>query len=239
MNTLSIQHLSCGYKEQVILRDISLNVEAGKTCVIMGPSGIGKSTLLLTILGILPPIQGTILLSQTQLNPLCIEQRHIGYLPQDYGLFPHLSVLDNIAFGLKIKGICIQQQHQIALDLMHKMDLRGLESRKPSQLSGGQRQRVGLARALAIQPQLLLLDEPLSNIDPITKSEVGRSLKNLFKSFQIPILLVTHNHEDVHLFADFVVVLNEGKIEQTGSLQELLDHPKTDFVRKILKPFSS
>lgn len=237
MNTLKIINLSSGYKNKTILHKLSLEAKAKETLVLMGPSGSGKTTLLLTILGILKPTEGQILLNDNDFTKFSIENRNIGYLPQDYGLFPHMNVIDNVSFGLRVRKIPTKEREEKAKEVLRLVNLEKFEKYKINELSGGQRQRVGLARALAIDPSLLLLDEPLSNIDQVTKYEVAKELKELFKKLEVPIILVTHNHEDAIFLADKIAIQIDGKIEQFGTLNEVLNNPKTDFIKRLLRPF--
>lgn len=239
MTQLSLQHIEAGYGDKVIVKDLSLDIPPKEAMVIMGPSGSGKSTLFMTILGIITPRKGRILLNDRDLTLLPIESRNIGYLPQakNYGLFPHLSVLDNVAYGLRVRGIERQKREEQARKMLELVDLRDMEGRGVEELSGGQSQRIGLARALAIEPQLLLLDEPLSNVDQVTKFEVASALKKLFARIDIPVLLVTHGHEDAIFLAKRLAIMVDGKIEQVGPAEEVIRSPKTDLVRRLLRPF--
>ena len=167
-----------------------------------------------------------------------MEMRNIGYLPQDYGLFTHLNVLENIAFGLRVRGVPKEEREEIAKKMLALVNLRNYEKRRIRELSGGEKQRVGLARALAVSPALLLLDEPLSNIDQVTKREVAEQLKELFKKLAIPIILVTHSSEDAHFLAEKLAVMVEGTIEQIGPVHEIMTHPKNEFIKKLLNPFA-
>ena len=238
MTELQIENLSSGYRGKSIIKKLSLEVPPLETMVMMGPSGSGKTTLLLTILGIIAPFEGKVFLNDKDISSLPIEDRNIGYLPQDYGLFPHMNVQENVAFGLKVRGVPRDIREKKAPKMLKLVNLSGFEKRKINELSGGERQRVGLARALAIDPSLLLLDEPLSNIDQVTKYEVANQLKQLFQKLKIPIILVTHNHEDAIFLADKLVILINGEIEQTGTLNEVLEHPKSEFIKRLLRPFS-
>lgn len=238
MTGLSIQNLRTGYDEKTIIENLSLEVREKETLILMGTSGSGKTTLLLTILGILKPKSGKILLKDKNITGLQIENRNIGYLPQDYGLFPHLTVFENIAYGLKVRGVSQEEQKTKVKEMLTLVGLKGLGNRKIQELSGGQRQRVGLARALAINPNLLLLDEPLSNIDQVTKGDVARQLKNLFSKLEIPIILVTHNHEDALFLSQKLAIMIDGKIEQVGNVKEIMKSPKTEFIKKLLMPFA-
>lgn len=239
MEGLSVQDLMAGYNGKAIINGASLDVRPDETMVLMGASGSGKSTFLMTILGILKPKKGTIILNDTDITNLPIEQRNIGFLPQDYGLFPHLDVIGNITYGLKVRGILKEEQEDVAGKMIGMMNLAGFEHRKINELSGGQRQRVALARALAIEPDLLLLDEPLANIDQITKYDIAVQLKELFHRLKIPIILVTHNREDAIFLAERLAVMVDGKIEQTGSVDEVIKHPKNDTVKRLLSPLGS
>lgn len=239
MRTLSIQNLITDYGQKTVIDNLSLEIKEKETLVLMGISGSGKTTLLLTILGIIQPKKGRIVLNDKVINDTPIEERNIGYLPQDYGLFPHLNVFDNVAYGLKVRGASKTEQGQGVKEMLALVELEGFEKRKIKEMSGGQRQRVGLARALAIKPDLLLLDEPLSNIDQITKLEVATHLKNLFAKLDIPIILVTHNHEDALFLAENLAIMNEGKIEQIGSVKEIMNNPKTPFIKRLLTPFNA
>lgn len=239
MHKLSLQHIEAGYGDKVIIKDLSLDVEAEEATIIMGPSGAGKTTLFQTILGLIAPRKGKILLNDRDLALLPIESRNIGYLPQakNYGLFPHLSVLDNVAYGLRVRGVDRKKREDRAGKMLDMVELHGLEKRPVEELSGGQSQRIGLARALAIEPQLLLLDEPLSNVDQVTKFEVASELKKLFARIDIPVLLVTHNHEDALFLATRLAVMVDGKIEQVGPVKTVMQSPKTDLIKRLLRPF--
>jgi len=237
MKGLFINKLTSGYDNTVIVKDLSLNVKPKETLVLMGPSGSGKTTLLLTILGILNPKEGDIFLNEKDISKIPIEGRNIGYLPQDYGLFPHLNVIENVAYGLRVRGVQKDEIKKICEEMLYMVELNGFENKKIQELSGGQRQRVGLARALAINPDLLLLDEPLSNIDQITKLEVATHLKKLFSKLNIPIILVTHNNEDALFLAEKLAILIDGRIEQIGKLKKILTYPKTPLIKRLLRPF--
>lgn len=239
MNKLSLQHVQAGYGDKLIVNDLTLDVGSKEAMVIMGPSGAGKTTLFQTILGLVTPRTGKIVLNDQDLVPLPIERRNIGYLPQakNYGLFPHLSVLDNVAYGLRVRGMNRKERGDRARKMLDMVELHGLENSSVGELSGGQSQRVGLARALAIEPQLLLLDEPLSNVDQVTKFDVASELKKLFARIDIPVVLVTHAHEDALFLAERLAVMVDGKIEQVGPVKEVMQSPKTDLIRRLLRPF--
>lgn len=235
--SLIIEHLTTNYGDKTVLKDISLVCPSSAVTVLMGTSGSGKTTLLRSILGIHNPKEGNILLNNKNIINLPIESRNIGYLPQDYALFPHLTVEENVEYGLKIRGVNKVVRAQKTKEMLSLVDLSHLEKRKIKQLSGGQKQRVGLARALAINPELLLLDEPLSNIDQVTKFEVAKQLKSLFQTIKIPVIFVTHSYEDAIFLADKLVILIDGEIAQEGTWQEITKNPANEYINKILKPF--
>lgn len=238
MRGLHIIDLESGYDKNQVIRNISVSVKPREILVLMGPSGSGKSTLLLTILGILTPERGKILLNDLEITHLPIEARNIGYLPQDYGLFPHLNVTENVTYGLCVRGVSKKEREKVAGEVLTLVELQGFEKKRIQKLSGGQKQRVGLARALAIKPNLLLLDEPLSNIDQVTKSDIAKDLKKLFYKLDIPIILVTHNYEDAFLLSQDLAILIAGKIEQMGNRDEIIQNPKIPFIKKLLVPFA-
>jgi ABC-type sugar transport system ATPase subunit len=217
-----------------VLDKVELLVEQGELMVIMGPSGCGKTTLLLVILGALRPDEGQIWIGDREITNLRVEERNIGYVPQDFGLFPHLSVYENIAFGLKIRGYSKLEIDSKVRNLLRIVNLDGLETRKPKELSGGQRQRVALARALAINPSLLLLDEPLSNIDEATKSDVIEKLKDLQKEVGITTICVTHNPEDAFKLGNRIAIMYLGRIIQCGKPEEILKEPKNEVVKRLV-----
>lgn len=238
MNGLQVDNITSGYNQKPIIQNCSFYVRPRETLVLMGPSGSGKSTLLLTILGAISPFSGRILLDNKEISKCAMEQRNIGYLPQEYGLFPHLNVEENVSFGLRVRNRPKAEQKALSEEMLCLVQLAGFGKRKLTELSGGEKQRVGLARALAIRPKLLLLDEPLSNIDQVTKKEVAVGLKELFKKLDIPIILVTHTTEDASFLAEKLAILINGSLEQIGSLNEVREHPKNNLVQRLIHPFA-
>lgn len=237
MEGLTVGHITSGYGNNTsVVHDVSLAVKQNETLMLMGPSGSGKSTLILTILGIIKPTTGSIFVGDKEITHLPIEERSIGYMPQDYGLFPHLNVWGNVGYGLTVRGFPKEHIEKTVKEMLALVELTDVSQKHVHQLSGGQRQRVGLARALAIKPNLLLLDEPLSSIDQVTKADVAHELKGLFDKLEIPIIIVTHNHEDAYLLSENLAVMVDGKIEQVGMYKDILQHPKTEFIQKLLKP---
>ena len=233
---LSIKNLTCQYDDQTVLESLSLEVEQGQIVCLLGASGCGKTTLLKAIAGLLPLSSG-----QMSLNCLTIddgenwlppEQRNIGMIFQDYALFPHLTVAENIAFGLKNETA--QQKLIKVEEMLGLVHLKGYGDRYPHQLSGGQQQRVAIARSLAYKPDLLLLDEPFSNIDTQVRHELIREIRKIFKEQGVTAIFVTHSREEAFAFADKMAVMNHGVIEQYGTASELYYQPSSKFVADFL-----
>jgi ABC-type Fe3+/spermidine/putrescine transport system ATPase subunit len=234
MKELRVEKVTKSYGSLRALDGVSLTVEASELVVIMGPSGSGKTTLLLTVLGVLRADEGHVYLGGDPIDDLPIEERRIGYLPQDFGLFPHLSVRDNVAFGLRVaeypKGVVAKRVQEV----LSLVELEGFETRMPSQLSGGEKQRVALARALAINPSLLLLDEPLSNVDEATKAEVRMRLKKIIAETRVTTVCVIHDARDAFDLGDRIAVMHAGKIIQLAKPPDLVKSPSSDLVRSLI-----
>lgn len=237
MEGLILQAISSGYGDDIVIKDLFLSIGQQETVVLMGMSGAGKTTLLKTILGILLPKKGKILLQGKDITNIPIEQRNIGYLSHDYGLFPHLTVAENIAYGLRVRDVAQEDQRAMVKKMLDLMQMVEFAQKSVNDLSAGQRQRVGLARALAIKPALLLLDEPLTNIDQITKLEVAQELKKLFGSLGIPVIIVTHQYEDARFLGKRIAIMMNGSIKQSGTYDEIVQNPQSPEVKKLLVPF--
>lgn len=234
MKSLFIRGVVKRFGNVKVLDGVDLFAKPGELMVIMGPSGCGKTTLLLVILGALRPEEGAVLIGNQDVTNVPIEERNIGYVPQDFGLFPHLNVYENIAFGLRVRGYPKSEIDRKVKELLELVNLNGLERRRPMELSGGQKQRVALARALAINPSLLLLDEPLSNIDAITKAEIISNLKSLQRKIGITTICVTHDPEDAFKLGDRIAIMYSGKIVQCGKPNEIMEKPQNEIVKKII-----
>lgn len=239
MEGLFLQNISAGYENKIIIKDLNVQVRSREILVIMGTSGAGKTTILKTILGIITPQNGKIILKDKDITRVPIEERNIGYLAQFYALFPHMNVAQNISYGLMIRQKSKDEQKETVGKLLNAIELSEFGDRYPQELSGGQQQRVALARAIAANPSLILLDEPLSNIDQITKFEVATFIKKMFSSLEIPMIIVTNQWEDAKFFGDNIAVLIEGTIAQIGTYNELVKNPKNPLVQKLLSPYAN
>jgi len=213
--------------------EISLEIPRGSFFSLVGPSGCGKTTLLRLIAGFERPTVGEVWLSGGRIDHLPPYQRNVNTVFQSYALFPHLTVAGNVAFGLR--GEDAETRVGRALE---QLQLNGKESRRPDQLSGGERQRVALARALVMEPELLLLDEPLSALDPLLRKQVRAELRDLQKRVGITFLFVTHDQEEALALADTIAVMDKGRVEQVGSPREVYCRPRTRFVANFLGPMN-
>lgn len=215
-------------------RDVSLSVQAGETLALLGPSGCGKSTVLRLIAGLEKPDSGRVEIAGRDVTNLPPEARHIGLVFQDYALFPHLNVLGNVGYGPRVRGEARAQAEAKARQALELVGLGDLERRLPAQLSGGQQQRVALARALATGSPLLLLDEPLSNLDERLRADLRGDLSELFKKVSAGVLIVTHDQREALALADRVAVMRSGVIVQQGAAHAVFERPATAWVAAFL-----
>lgn len=222
------------YGSTTAVHAISLKIPAGSYCCFLGPSGCGKTSTLRMIAGHEAVSSGDILLANTIVNDLPPAQRGTAMMFQSYALFPHLDLVDNVAFSLKMKGIEKSVRRTEAFDMLKRMQLEPYASRRPAQLSGGQQQRVALARALITRPQALLLDEPLSALDPFLKIKMRAELKNLQSSLGMTFVHVTHSQEEAMALADLIVIMNDGRIEQAATPRVVFESPATAFVAQFM-----
>ncbi|MET1124491.1 MAG: ATP-binding cassette domain-containing protein [Archaeoglobaceae archaeon] len=216
------------------MRDVSFEVGKGEYLVILGPSGAGKTTLLETIAGIREPDAGRVLLDGEDITLLPPERRKIAYIPQNYALFPHLSVLDNIAYGLRIRGLPRSEIERRVLELADVLGITHLLNRKPKTLSGGEQQRVAIARAVAVQPKVLLLDEPLSNVDLRMRAKLIDEIRRWRKELELTALHVTHSLEEAFSLADRVGVMLNGRLAELGCPEDVFRSPKSEEVARFL-----
>jgi sulfate transport system ATP-binding protein len=216
------------------LDHVNLEVPMGDLVALLGPSGSGKTTLLRVIAGIEFPDEGSVAYQGVEVTSRSVRERNVGFVFQHYALFRHMTVFENIAFALRVRRRPDTEVRQRVRELVHLIRLEGLEQRYPAQLSGGQRQRVALARALAAQPRVLLLDEPFGALDAKVRQELRQWLRRLHDEIHVTTLFVTHDQEEAFEVADKVVILREGRIEQSGTPRELFEHPANAFVMDFL-----
>jgi sulfate/thiosulfate transport system ATP-binding protein len=224
------------YGDFVALRDVSLEVPSGALTALLGPSGSGKSTLLRTIAGLEHADIGRVLIDGDDRTDAPARERGVGFVFQHYAAFRHMSVRDNVAFGLTVRKTpkdVVQERVDELLELVH---LEGFQDRLPAQLSGGQRQRMSLARALAVRPSVLLLDEPFGALDATVRKELRAWLRRLHNEMHVTTLFVTHDQEEAMEVAEQIVVMNEGRIEQIGTPREIYESPASDFVMRFVGP---
>jgi len=218
------------FGDVVAVDGIDLDVYDGEFITLLGPSGSGKTTVLRMIAGFEPPTSGTVELGGVDVTAKAPFERDVNTVFQDYALFPHLSVLDNVAYGLKVKRVAKRERLVRAREALDSVQLAGFETRKPSQLSGGQRQRVALARALVNRPKVLLLDEPLGALDLKLREQMQVELKGMQRQVGITFLFVTHDQEEALTMSDRIAVFANGRIEQVGTPAEVYERPATPFV---------
>ena len=234
MSELELDRLGKTYSGTVAVQNVSLHVAEGELVVLLGPSGCGKTTTLRMVAGFIAATAGDIRLDAKSILRLPAHKRDMGLVFQSYALFPHLSVARNIAFGLEMRGAKPADKSARVADMLRLTRLEHLADRLPRQLSGGQQQRVALARALAIRPRVLLLDEPLSNLDAALRAEVGRDIRLLQRESALSTIMVTHDQDEAMAMADRLVVMKEGRVEQVGSQQDLYERPATAFVASFI-----
>ncbi|MDQ3828287.1 MAG: sulfate ABC transporter ATP-binding protein [Candidatus Tectomicrobia bacterium] len=236
--SIEVRHISKTFGAFMALEDISLTVGTGELVALLGPSGSGKTTLLRVIAGLESPDRGSVLVEGRDITDSNVRDRRVGFVFQHYALFRHMTVFENVAFGLRVKP---RRQRPSARDIRDKVyklltlvRLEQMAERYPTQLSGGQRQRVALARALAVEPKILLLDEPFGALDAKVRQELRRWLRRLHDDIGITSVFVTHDQEEALELADRVVVMREGQVEQVGRPDEVYEHPATPFVYHFL-----
>jgi len=240
MNTtaiVSLQHISKSYASARVIEDLTLDFKGGKFTCLLGSSGSGKTTILRLIAGLEKLDSGKILLNGRLVNEdkrilMAPSKREIGFIFQDLALWPHLTVYENIALGLRLRKI--KNMKSIILETLDFLRIDAHQNKYPNQLSGGQQQLVAIARSLVLNPKILLLDEPLANLDVKLKSKIRDQIKALKNNFSVTIIYVTHDHREAMQLADEIVVLNQGKIEQIGTPEEIQNSQK-DFVREFIE----
>jgi len=234
MTDLELIHLTKAFGSSLAVDGANFSLSNGEMLAVLGPSGCGKTTTLRMVAGFITPTAGTIRLKGRDITALAPNRRDMGMVFQNYALFPHMTVFDNVAFGLRARRLA---KEEIAPRVNEYLDLVGLAKlghRYPKELSGGQQQRVALARVLALRPQLLLFDEPLSNLDAKLRVQMRSEIRRLQRESGISAMFVTHDQEEAMVIADKIVVMNHGKVEQIGPPSEIYDHPKTRFVADFI-----
>ena len=229
-----LQNLSKQYQRTLAVDQVSLTIEPGSMVALLGPSGCGKTTCLRMIAGLVIPTSGDILINDAHVTSVPVHKRNIGMLFQNYALFPHMTVAENIAFGLDMRGIAKADTGNRVRDALELVRLNEFGDRFPSQLSGGQQQRVALARALVIQPAVLLLDEPLGALDKGLRESMQVELRALQRRLGVTTVMVTHDQDEALTMADQIVVMRDGRLEQVGSATDIYQRPNTEFVATFL-----
>ncbi len=236
--SIEVRNLRKAFGNFVALDNVSLDVPGGELVALLGPSGSGKTTLLRIIAGLEPADQGVIRFEGEDATDQPVRERQVGFVFQHYALFRHMSVFENIAFGLRVRPRAVRPSDEEIKDtvmgLLRLVQLEALGRRRPSELSGGQRQRVALARALAVKPKVLLLDEPFGALDAKVRKELRRWLRRLHEEVHVTSVFVTHDQEEALEVSDRVVIMNEGRVEQSGTPEEVYEHPATPFVYGFL-----
>jgi sulfate/thiosulfate transport system ATP-binding protein len=235
-NGIAVENVTKRFGDFVALEDVSIEVPDGGLTALLGPSGSGKSTLLRVIAGLERPDAGRVVISGEDTTAVRVQDRNVGFVFQHYAAFKHMTVFDNIAFGLRIRGQgngTIRERVRRLIELVH---LQGFERRYPNQLSGGQRQRMALARALAVEPRVLLLDEPFGALDAKVRNELRIWLRRLHDEVHVTTIFVTHDQEEAMDVAEQIVVMNDGKVEQAGGPRDLYENPASEFVMSFVGP---
>ena len=231
---ITVEGASKRFGDFQALQDVSIQVPDGSLTALLGPSGSGKSTLLRAIAGLETLDAGRVLIDDEDVSSKPVQKREVGFVFQHYAAFKHMTVYENVGFGLKIRKWKKPQIEERVHELLRLVQLDGLAGRYPSQLSGGQRQRMALARALAVQPQVLLLDEPFGALDAKVRKDLRAWLRNLHDEMHVTTIFVTHDQEEAMDVAGQLVVMNEGRVEQSGTANELYEQPATEFVMSFV-----
>lgn len=234
MEFLKLQNLTAAYDQEIVLKKMNLEVKQGELLSLLGSSGCGKTTTLRIVSGFLKQREGSVFLEGKEISKTHPSERGFGYVFQNYALFPHLNVEDNVGFGLKQRKVVREGINKKVFEMLDMVDLAAFAGKRPLELSGGQRQRVALARALAISPRLLLMDEPLSNLDAALRIKMRMEIRRIQQEHNISALYVTHDQEECFSISDRVAVMNEGLIEQLGTPEEIYSSPATSFVARFV-----
>ena len=231
---ITVENARKCFGDFVALDDVSIEVRDGSLTALLGPSGSGKSTLLRVIAGLEEPDSGQIVISGEDMTRVPVQDRNVGFCFQHYAAFKHMTVEGNVAFGLSIRKRSKKEISERVAELLDLVQLNGMAHRYPNQLSGGQRQRMALARALAVEPKVLLLDEPFGALDARVRTELRQWLRRLHDEVHVTTIFVTHDQEEAMDVAEQIVVMNEGRVEQAGTPTDLYDHPEHEFVMSFV-----
>jgi spermidine/putrescine ABC transporter ATP-binding subunit len=234
MAHVSVQHLRKSHGENLVLDGVSLDIPSGSFLTLLGPSGCGKSSTLRIVAGLSMPDAGRVLIDGRDVTQLEVQKRNIGMVFQSHALFPHLSVHENVAFGLRMRGVGAREQQSRVERALRMVRLGDLGARYPQQLSGGQQQRVAIARALVVEPSILILDEPFGALDRKLREAMQTELYRITRELGITALFVTHDQEEALMLSDSVAVMNKGRIEQVGAPAELYEQPRNRFVAEFM-----
>lgn len=231
---LSIQNITKTFNSKTVVDNVSFDVYDGEFLSILGPSGCGKTTLLRILIGLIEPDSGTILKKGKDITQTKISQRGMGIVFQNYALFENMTVLQNVEFALRVNKTPKVIARKRALTLLKKMHLRDFENKKPAELSGGQQQRVAIARTLALKPDIILFDEPMSALDVSTRLELCQELKRVQKEFKTTMIYITHDQEEAFSLSDRIMVMEVSKISQLGTPDEILKNPANDYIKSFV-----
>lgn len=234
MVNLEIKDLTKVYNKKTVLDNISFEVKNGEFLSILGPSGCGKTTLLKILIGIENPTSGRILKKEKDITKLDSSKRGMGIVFQNYALFPNMTVLDNVMYALNLKLKNKEEAKKEALKMIKVVNMEEHIKKYPHELSGGQQQRVAIARTLALKPDIILFDEPMSALDADNRLGLRKELKDIQKKFKTTMIYITHDQEEAFSLSDRVMVMNDGKIEQIDEPNKIFNHPKNDYVRKFV-----
>jgi len=234
MDQIGITGISKRFNDTIVLKNINLSVKSGEFLSILGPSGCGKSTLLRIIAGLEDPTSGDIVIAGKNVTKEPVWKRKIGFVFQNFALWPHLSVLGNVTMGLELRGVGKAERTERALGALRQVQLEALADRYPSQLSGGQQQRVSIARAIVLEPTVLLLDEPLSSLDKNLRQDMQVELKTLQQKLKLTTIFVTHDQEEAMSLSDRIAVMNEGAVEQIDVPENIYSRPSTSYVARFV-----